>query len=264
MEVEILPRIIDVVSLPFPDSPENTSLGLKEAPHSGDSVNFLGARDYVPGDPPRKVSWRLSARSGDLIVKEFEKMLSSDVTFILDLNPRGQMGKHFRNSWDFMKLIAISILKSRESGLGANQLISQGLFVPFDFGKSHVDFITKKVSYLFPFDFKPEDMAIERYFSQIPYGTTVVHIYSSHNLDMTRYFDWMRAFFSNNIRVLSIVVNPSDFLKDEKLITQDMLTSLGSGQNEKTIRRIKKHNLGLEIPTYILNGNDSVFEVLNR
>ncbi|MFO1430062.1 MAG: DUF58 domain-containing protein [Candidatus Competibacteraceae bacterium] len=38
--------------------------------HSG-SEDYTGLRDYVPGDSPRHVAWKASARSSDLLVKRF-------------------------------------------------------------------------------------------------------------------------------------------------------------------------------------------------
>ena len=45
---------------------------------------YHGLRDYRPGDSPRWIHWRTSARLGQLMVKEFEQQHEQDLTILLD------------------------------------------------------------------------------------------------------------------------------------------------------------------------------------
>ena len=49
-----------------------------------DPLSLRGARPYAPGDPPSRIHWRLSARSGDLMVREVERSASSRLVIALD------------------------------------------------------------------------------------------------------------------------------------------------------------------------------------
>ncbi len=52
---------------------------------AGSGVNFLGLRDYQPGDPLRAINWRVSARHmQDLFTNEFEMDRIADIGIILD------------------------------------------------------------------------------------------------------------------------------------------------------------------------------------
>ncbi|GMA14541.1 DUF58 domain-containing protein [Deinococcus metallilatus] len=51
-----------------------------------DPISLRGARPYLPGDPPGRVHWRLSARGGALTVRELDRTAASSVTVFLDLN----------------------------------------------------------------------------------------------------------------------------------------------------------------------------------
>ncbi len=51
-----------------------------------DPISLRGARPYLPGDPPGRVHWRLSARTGSLTVRELDRTAASSVTVFLDLN----------------------------------------------------------------------------------------------------------------------------------------------------------------------------------
>ncbi|MFB9992400.1 DUF58 domain-containing protein [Deinococcus oregonensis] len=54
-----------------------------------DPISLRGVRDYVPGDPPGRVHWRLTARTGNLTVREPERTAASSVTVYLDLSGGG-------------------------------------------------------------------------------------------------------------------------------------------------------------------------------
>jgi uncharacterized protein (DUF58 family) len=57
----------------------------------GDVVR--GVRDYVPGDPVRRVHWPSTARRGDLVVKEVEEPGAPRLVVALDLGGGGEAGE---------------------------------------------------------------------------------------------------------------------------------------------------------------------------
>lgn len=50
--------------------------------------NFAGVREYLPGDSYNRIHWRSTARTGRLIVKEFEEDPSADLWIVLDMYHR--------------------------------------------------------------------------------------------------------------------------------------------------------------------------------
>lgn len=49
------------------------------------SQDFSGLREYQPGDSPKNIHWKASARAEKLIVKEYEENLPAGVSIVLDL-----------------------------------------------------------------------------------------------------------------------------------------------------------------------------------
>lgn len=70
-------------------------VGVRErdgAARRGDGLEFHGVRDYRPGDSPRRVHWRTSAKRGRLAVVEFEKAFRQDLLVAIDLGPECAVG----------------------------------------------------------------------------------------------------------------------------------------------------------------------------
>ena len=76
---------------PFPELFGAWGEGRPRPAAMGDVVR--GVRDYVPGDPLRRVHWPNSARRGDLVVKEVEETAAPRLVVALDLGGGGVAGE---------------------------------------------------------------------------------------------------------------------------------------------------------------------------
>jgi uncharacterized protein (DUF58 family) len=69
---------------------EGNTIGLHRSPIKGASVEFRQHRLYVPGDEPRRIDWRVLARSDRAFVKEFDEETNLRACVFLDAS--GSMG----------------------------------------------------------------------------------------------------------------------------------------------------------------------------
>jgi hypothetical protein len=60
--------------------------GIHRLKQPGSGSELLDLRDYVPGDPPRTIAWKVSARRDRLITKEFESEVPVRCTLFLDVS----------------------------------------------------------------------------------------------------------------------------------------------------------------------------------
>jgi len=66
---------------------------------SAQQVEYHGLRGYRPGDSPRWIHWRTSARRGELMVKEFEQQNEQDLAILIDpWLPRTKAGAEQREA----------------------------------------------------------------------------------------------------------------------------------------------------------------------
>jgi uncharacterized protein (DUF58 family) len=65
---------------------EGFLLGLHRSPYIGFSVEFASHHEYVPGDDPRHINWKLYARQHRLYVKEFDGDTNLNLHILLDVS----------------------------------------------------------------------------------------------------------------------------------------------------------------------------------
>ncbi len=82
-ELIVVPRWVDLRSFPLLEPSSSPSDVLHERARMGAGQEFLGVREYRPGDPRRTVHWRTTARAGKLVVREYEEMTLSRVAIVV-------------------------------------------------------------------------------------------------------------------------------------------------------------------------------------
>ena len=80
----VLPRRYDLPELQLPGARSYQHGGVTLAVSKGDSEEFVGLRDYRPGDPLQKIHWKSFARIGKPVVKEFQDEYFERHALVLD------------------------------------------------------------------------------------------------------------------------------------------------------------------------------------
>ncbi len=74
------------------------------------TTNVAGVREYVPGDSFNRIHWPSTARTGRLIVKEFELDPTADIWLFLDMQREVQVG----SAWEMVPVKKEPALLSKE------------------------------------------------------------------------------------------------------------------------------------------------------
>lgn len=80
----VTPRIHLMRNLRLHSGMRHQPGGIPLASQQGESLEFVGVRDYRPGDSPRKIHWKLFARRNQPVVREFAQEYFSRIGIILD------------------------------------------------------------------------------------------------------------------------------------------------------------------------------------
>jgi uncharacterized protein (DUF58 family) len=78
----------------------------------GSGSELLDLRDYLPGDPPKTIAWKASARRDRLITKEFESEVPVRCTFFLDTSPSVRVGPAGQNALARLVEIAAAVAQA--------------------------------------------------------------------------------------------------------------------------------------------------------
>lgn len=115
----VRPRLLPVRTSLLESIRSRTNMGHEATSIAGMGEEFFGLREYVPGDPPRMLAWRPSARLNQLVVRTNTTPSPRKVWLVLRLEGAGEE----------MQERAISLVASLLS-LAARQGNSVGLAVP--------------------------------------------------------------------------------------------------------------------------------------
>jgi uncharacterized protein (DUF58 family) len=96
--VLILPKRYFIPSIALPGHEEYQQGGVALASSVGESEDFVSLRDYRRGDPLRHIHWKSTARTGELIVKEFQNEFFVRHAMILDTFQREQSPEVFEEA----------------------------------------------------------------------------------------------------------------------------------------------------------------------
>jgi uncharacterized protein (DUF58 family) len=80
----VLPRIEPLGALGFVEPVATTEAGWHPTPRRGHGPDYLGVREYRPGDSMRHVHWGLTARHGQVMVREFEEERTRRLAIVVD------------------------------------------------------------------------------------------------------------------------------------------------------------------------------------
>ena len=128
-KLTVLPRRYRLPEIELPGSARFQPGGDTASRQIGASGEFVGLRDYHPGDPLRLIHWKSWARTGKPIIKEFEETFFPRHGLILDTSPDDP--SLFEDAVSIAASFAASV-DSRESLIdlmfisGQTQVISAG------------------------------------------------------------------------------------------------------------------------------------------
>jgi uncharacterized protein (DUF58 family) len=80
----VLPLVVPLGPLPFLTAASDPDRHARSDPHRGAGPEYLGIREYRPGDSPRHVHWPSTARTGTIMVRELEEERSQRIAIVVD------------------------------------------------------------------------------------------------------------------------------------------------------------------------------------
>ena len=111
VEYRVLPVLADAGGRPAVHKRHNLlpPPGIHRLRRPGSGSELLDLRDYLPGDPPKTIAWKVSARRDRLITKEFESEVPIRCTLFVDTSNSVRVGARGHNALSRLVEIAAAV-----------------------------------------------------------------------------------------------------------------------------------------------------------
>lgn len=106
----VYPRLFALETFPYAGETRRTWMRAL-SPHAGGEDDFAGVREYRHGDSPRHVHWRASARHGELIVREYQRVAATTLSVLIDLSAQSVVGEGAETTLEYAVRIAGSCVR---------------------------------------------------------------------------------------------------------------------------------------------------------
>lgn len=187
-------------------------MGTAKFKYHKDASLIAGIREYQPGDRFSWIDWKATARTNDLMTKEFEVKRSNDPLFVLDLG----LSAHFEKMVEFAASAAKSILE-RGGQAGLYVPDREKTYLPVNGGERHLMKLLYVLAKVQP---EPEHV-MKNMFEEtklLHHGGSVIFISSSLARPLLKQAE-MLARRKRNV-VIVLVQEKDASLKDKMLIQE--------------------------------------------
>jgi uncharacterized protein (DUF58 family) len=116
-EYRVLPRLADALGRPAAKKRHNLlpPPGIHRLRRPGSGSELLDLRDYMPGDPPKTIAWKVSARRDRLITKDFESEVPIRCTLFVDASNSVRVGPAGGNALSRLVDIAAAVAQANSA-----------------------------------------------------------------------------------------------------------------------------------------------------
>ncbi len=178
----------------------------------GSSVDPDGVRQYVPGDPLRRIHWRQTARTGHLSVIEFEEPQSIQVQMILDRQEGRNVGSGAETTFEyavrFCASIAYQMVQQNASVRLSNTLHSANETAVNARGEMQLMRILDSLARVEDNDTASISEIVNDKAGQVPRGTTLIVVTSNPDAEIGEALMLHRA---QGVLCVVVYIDPNSF-----------------------------------------------------
>jgi uncharacterized protein (DUF58 family) len=185
----------------------------------GQSLAYLGVRDYRPGDDLRRIHWPATARRGSPTVKEHEVDLVPYFTLFLDLDRAHRAGTGLKSTLEYLVRTSACLVWTAARRGDLVQVLGEGhrsLVVPPGAGTLHATHALYELIRVQQDGRVPLLDLVEQHRSHLPPGSTAALLAGTLFLDLGRLEEALAALQARGVRPVILLVNKDSFLPIER------------------------------------------------
>jgi uncharacterized protein (DUF58 family) len=183
----VYPRTFKIDSVPPLTRGVLPWFGLETIASSGDEDEFFGLREYKKGDPLKRIHWFSTAKTRQLIVREFQRCNFYQVSLVFLLNRQENLGRGKKSVAEYMIKIAASLSEYFiDNDICVGLLSHAGKvrsFLP-NKGRDYLDELFKFYAEAEAESRINMESFIEEYYNLIPSNSTLFVIVTENNINV--------------------------------------------------------------------------------
>jgi uncharacterized protein (DUF58 family) len=208
--------------------------------------NASTIRDYTPGDSFNRIHWPSTARTGDLMVKQFEMDPASDLWLMLDMEAAAHAGEGDESTEEYAVTIAASIARHflvQNRSLGFITFGQKLSIVEADRGNQQLNRILHELAIVRAVGDAPLQAVITEEARRFGRHTTLIVITSSTN---ESWVAGVQILLQRGVRVCTVLLDASSFGARESplLVVSELAAS--------------------DVPTYYIRQGDNLVVALSQ
>lgn len=211
----VYPDIFPIMSLPLLGTPSEIHRGGFLLPKATGSADFSGLREYQRGDNPRHIHWPTTARTGELMIQEFEPLASASIHIILDQSKSSNVGKGKHSSFEYAVRITASICRyatNNNMSIAVSPSRGENQSLVLGSGESHFREILDYLAIIEADSETPYSKVIAKAAMNIGFGQTAVVFLSEPSERISETIQSIASLKAQGINVLAIHLDRESFL----------------------------------------------------
>lgn len=136
--IKVYPKVYPTKSPKMLADLLNLDFGEFDSFKKGNNVNFYSTKEYQEGDNVNRINWKLSLKSNNIIVNEFENNTNCTFYNIIIDDDRLNFGEGKTASFEYAKDLALSLLHANVRSNNSMGLITHDQFIQAKSGKQHL------------------------------------------------------------------------------------------------------------------------------
>jgi len=210
----VLPRPVPIPGVEKLGARPSLRLQEQAAPRPGQSLAFLGVRDYRPGDERRRIHWPATARCGAPVVKELEVDRIPYFTLLLDLDRAHHAGTGRVSTLDCVVRTAASLVWAAARGGHVVQIAGEDakpLRLPPGTGTVHLTRCLLELIRVRQQGASPFLEVVEASLPVLPPGSTAALLCGASHLRRGPLEATLAALEARDVRPLVVLVHDASF-----------------------------------------------------
>jgi len=221
-EMMVLPTPQEIPDMILSGAERHGLIDLPVAAIRGSGIDPDGVREYVPGDPLRRMHWKSTARTNKLNVIEFEESHSLNVVLALELHRGTNVGEGKQSTLEYLIRAAASLAQKAIRQGASVRLIAGGGPQGVDIGgrgSEHLYAILTALALAEATDATPLSAHLLQRIGMVSPGTTLVALTSGLDSELPGVLSYYSL---SGCRVVVLYADPLSFAPDTRAISAEM------------------------------------------